>query len=148
MSPSSRFVFLPALLAAAVIGGPAQAQVQAPLADLPPVRTGAWDVLSSAPGQPAVGYQLCFRNGDGQDIGQLLPHLASGAAGCDSPTLRLDEDTLSWSLQCPAAHLYVNARYKLTAQRIDGEVNITSGSPPQSRTQSIHAHYAGACPAP
>jgi hypothetical protein len=107
------------------------------------VRPGAWEVRSSTEGQPAVGYQLCFRSGNRDDLALLLPR-ASGSA-CPAPSFNSDGHDLVWELDCPAAHLAASARYAVGTELVEGRVEVRSGTPATSHRSSISARYIGAC---
>lgn len=131
---------LPALLCTFVLAACAQAGP-------PPLHAGEWQVANGAPGQPSVAYQLCMKTGTAEDLKLLLPRV-QGSAACPAPVLGGQGAELLWDLACPAAQLAVHARYTVTAQRVDGRVEVTSGSPPQQRVDHISATYTGACAAP
>ena len=108
------------------------------------VRPGAWEVRSGAPGQPMVGYLVCFKTGGTEDINLLLPR-AAGDPACSAASTRREGNTLIWQLSCPQGPLTASARYAVQTETIEGEVSITSGTPPKNRQETISARYAGAC---
>jgi len=113
------------------------------------VRAGAWQVVSGAPGQPMVGYQVCLKNG-ADDVALLLPRAIDGGPACSAASTRREGSQLYWELSCaPGTSSGVtaaSARYTLAPELIEGEIRISTAQPPQTRLQTLSARYAGPCP--
>ncbi len=127
-----------ALIVLLLPGLPARAEPTGQL-----VRPGTWEVRSSTEGDPAVGYRLCFRTGNQDDLALLLPR-APGSS-CPAPSLQRDGRDLVWDLQCPAAQLSAAARYTVATELIEGRVEVRSGAPAAVHRSTISARYVGAC---
>ena len=146
---------LPAMLFTAALGAllpgwhlqarAADAPTNAPTDATPLVRPGAWLVTPSSDSGATLSYQLCFRTGALDDLRLLLPNIAV-ATGCPPAQIESTREQIAWSLACPAQGLRADARYRLTATRVEGEFTITQGDPPARKSQSILARFDGPCP--
>ena len=134
----SRFLFAACAAALALLCAQSHAQTA-------PVRPGAWQVVSGAPGQPMVGYQVCLKNG-ADDLHLLLPRVVSGNPACGPASTRREGEDLVWELSCPSGATQASGRYKVQAESLSGEISITTGNPPQTRRENLRANYAGPCP--
>ncbi len=139
-------ILIIAALGTAPTSTPSQAQSANAHAGGPAlVQPGAWLVTPSSDTGATLSYRLCFKTGTLDDLRLLLPNLAA-APGCPAAQIESTPTQLTWSLACPAHGLRADARYRLTAARVDGEFTIAKGNPPTSNRQSIVARLDGPCP--
>ena len=141
---------LPAILLITALGASSGLAPQARAADAPAgasalVQPGTWLVMPSSDTGATLSYRLCFKTGTLDDLRLLLPNLAA-ASECPPAKIESAPEQLRWSLACPAQALRADARYRLTAIQVEGELTITQGDPPSSKSQSILARLDGPCP--
>jgi hypothetical protein len=89
---------------------------------------------------------VCLKNGT-QDLRLLLPRVQAPSS-CGPAVTRAEGSNLAWELSCPAQSLAAHALYTLGAEKVEGRLKVTSGTPPQSREEMISAAYVGDCAQP
>ena len=111
------------------------------------VTPGRWEITPQSNAGASVSYQLCFANGDLNDLKKLLPSL-SDSADCPPHRVVAANGSMTWEFSCPAKSFRGEGRYTLANSAIQGRVNFTQGAPAVTSSQGISARLIGTCPPP